>query len=105
MIVAVPALKPEALKQWLKEGDVDRLRQLVTDGQGHRLLGERPPVPAARGFLRTLPSLMVKLNILKIKATIPYVSHYVIDNEFCNEVLAIFHKPAISEVLKSINLQ
>jgi hypothetical protein len=66
LIVAVPALKPEALKQWLKEGDVDKLRQLVTDGQGHRLLGERPPVPAARGFLRTLPSLMV-INISQNK--------------------------------------
>ncbi|XP_065337942.1 uncharacterized protein LOC135938278 isoform X2 [Cloeon dipterum] len=65
---AVPALKPEALRQWLKEGDIERLRQLVTDGQGHRLLGERPPVPAARSFLRTLPSLMARQEEVHIAA-------------------------------------
>ncbi|XP_059474842.1 uncharacterized protein LOC132196306 [Neocloeon triangulifer] len=79
---AVPALKPEALRQWLKEGDVERLRQLVTDGQGHRLLGERPPVPAARGFLRTLPSLMARQEEVHIAA----------EDGKANEVAAMLEK-------------
>lgn len=47
------------VRQWLRGGEIPRLKELVLEGEGAGLLGEYSPDVAARAFLRALPRLLV----------------------------------------------
>lgn len=48
------------LRQLIKLGDIDKLEQLVYEGQGKKLVGYQfTSDPKVKDFLKTIPSLMV----------------------------------------------
>nr|CAD7430959.1 unnamed protein product [Timema monikensis] len=55
----VVQMNPSIIRQWLRGGDIDKLQQVVLEGQGHKLVGEYSPDPKARAFLKTVPAMMV----------------------------------------------
>jgi hypothetical protein len=54
------------IRQWVKNGDVDKLEAYVLEGQGARLLGlaEATGDSRVRNFLRSVPGLMAKVDMI-----------------------------------------
>ena len=50
------------IKQLVREGNIDKLEQVVLEGQGKKLVGEYSPDFKVRSFLRNVPSIMVRTN-------------------------------------------
>ncbi|XP_068082154.1 uncharacterized protein [Anabrus simplex] len=57
-------MNPSIIRQWLRGGDVEKLEQVVLEGQGHKLVGEYSPDPKVRAFLKSVPSYMAKMEML-----------------------------------------
>ncbi|XP_063228359.1 uncharacterized protein LOC134534157 [Bacillus rossius redtenbacheri] len=57
-------MNPSVIRQWLRGGELDRLQQVVLEGQGHKLVGEYSPDPKVRAFLKTVPSVMASMETL-----------------------------------------
>lgn len=47
------------IRQLIRSGDLDKLEQLVLEGQGKKLIGEYSADYKIRSFLKTVPTLMV----------------------------------------------
>lgn len=48
------------IKQLIRSGDVDKLQNLVFEGQGKRLIGGYSADYKVRTFLKSVPNIMVK---------------------------------------------
>lgn len=47
------------IKQLIRNGDIEKLEQLVYEGQGKKLIGEYSADYKTRTFLKSVPALMV----------------------------------------------
>ena len=47
------------VRQLIRQGDVEKLDDLVLEGQGHKLIGESASDSRVRAFLKTVPSYVV----------------------------------------------
>ncbi|KAL1497770.1 hypothetical protein ABEB36_008672 [Hypothenemus hampei] len=52
------------IRQLIRNGDIDKLEQLVYEGQGKKLIGEYSADYKTRMFLKSVPSLMSKISLL-----------------------------------------
>ncbi|GLV41893.1 uncharacterized protein CBL_00355 [Carabus blaptoides fortunei] len=52
------------IRQLIRSGDLDKLEQLVLEGQGKKLIGEYSADYKIRSFIKTVPTLMSKINLL-----------------------------------------
>ncbi|XP_050310207.1 uncharacterized protein LOC126746131 isoform X2 [Anthonomus grandis grandis] len=52
------------IKQLIRNGDIDKLEQVVYEGQGKKLVGEYSADYKTRTFIRSVPSLMSKISLL-----------------------------------------
>ncbi|KAK3913347.1 Putative ankyrin repeat protein, partial [Frankliniella fusca] len=68
------AVNSGAVRQWLRGGDLEKLQQLVLDGQGARLVGEYSPDARVRAFIRWLPSGLNKVDAAHAAAAAGQVS-------------------------------
>ena len=57
-------MNPNTLKQWLYRGEIEKLENVVLEGRGSRLLGERSPDLRTRVFLKGLPNYLVNISII-----------------------------------------
>ncbi|KAJ9584111.1 hypothetical protein L9F63_021547, partial [Diploptera punctata] len=57
-------VNPSIIRQWLRSGDMEKLESVVLEGQGHKLVGEYSPDPKVRAYLKTVPALMAKMEML-----------------------------------------
>lgn len=62
--LTVLSLNSAHLKQLIRSGDVERLENLVYEGQGRKLLTESSPDPKVKNFLKNLPVLMASKHYL-----------------------------------------
>ena len=47
------------IRQWLKAGDLEKLEDVIIDGQGQKLLKESSADDKTRAFLRSVPDRIV----------------------------------------------
>lgn len=52
------------IKQIIRSGDIERMEQLILDGQGKKLIGETSSDYRTRTFLKSVPALVVNENNL-----------------------------------------
>ncbi|XP_017781754.1 PREDICTED: uncharacterized protein LOC108566405, partial [Nicrophorus vespilloides] len=52
------------IRQAIRSGDIEKLENIVYDGQGKKLIGEYASDYKVRSFLKTVPSLMSKISLL-----------------------------------------
>ncbi|KAK4876069.1 hypothetical protein RN001_012491 [Aquatica leii] len=52
------------VKQLIRNGDIEKLHNLVVEGQGKRLIGGYSADYKTRTFLKSVPSIMTKINLL-----------------------------------------
>ncbi|XP_021940109.1 uncharacterized protein LOC110839862 isoform X2 [Zootermopsis nevadensis] len=62
-------VNPSIIRQWLRSGDLEKLESVVLEGQGHKLVGEYSPDPKVRAYIKTVPTLMAKIEMLHEAAT------------------------------------
>ena len=55
-----------AIRQWVKNGDLERLENVVLEGQGARLLGlmDSTADSKVKTFLRSIPGYMAKVDLI-----------------------------------------
>lgn len=60
----VPVLQINSayIKQLIRSGDLEKLQNLVLEGQGKRLIGAYSPDYKIRSYLKSVPSIMVSLK-------------------------------------------
>lgn len=52
------------IRQWLRNGDIPALEQLVLNGEGSRLVGEYSPDARTRAYLKQIPSFQSRAHKL-----------------------------------------
>lgn len=65
MCISVLQLSSAHIKQLIRSGDLEKLEQVVLEGQGKKLVGEYSADYKIRTFLKSVPSLMVSLLFIK----------------------------------------
>ncbi|XP_066904241.1 uncharacterized protein [Halyomorpha halys] len=50
------------VRQWLRGGEISRLKELLLEGEGASLIGEYSPDVTARNFLRALPRILNRIE-------------------------------------------
>jgi hypothetical protein len=54
-----PALSTHALRNMIRQSDIEALEQVVLDGYGQKLLGENAADNKIRAFIKAVPSYLV----------------------------------------------
>lgn len=63
------------LRQLIKLGDIDKLEQLVYEGQGKKLVGYQfASDPKIKEFIKKVPALMVCCKLNNVTANRPLIS-------------------------------
>nr|XP_018904846.1 PREDICTED: uncharacterized protein LOC109035602 isoform X1 [Bemisia tabaci] len=52
------------IRRWIRAGDLDKLENVILDGQGQKLLSEFSSDVRTQEFLKTVPAYMARLDIL-----------------------------------------
>ena len=52
----------EQIDKWVKNGDIDKLQDVVLDGKADKLKGKTSWNEETRNFLRNIPQLQVNYN-------------------------------------------
>jgi len=55
---AVAAEEDEEVKRLVESGNMEQLANLVLNGEGHRLIGQKSDDPELQGFLNNVPAYM-----------------------------------------------
>ncbi|XP_075237843.1 uncharacterized protein LOC142334060 [Lycorma delicatula] len=69
VVMALLPVHPSIIRQWLRAGEIDKLEQIVLEGQGHKLLGQHSPDPNVRRFLKAVPAYLALIDMLHESVT------------------------------------
>ena len=61
-VEAAGAEDDEEVRQLVEAGNMEQLANLVLNGEGHRLVGQKSDDPELQGFLNNVPAYMVSLS-------------------------------------------
>jgi hypothetical protein len=59
---AAPAEEDEEVRQLLEAGNMEQMANLVLNGEGHRLIGQKSDDPELQGFLNNVPAYMASFS-------------------------------------------
>jgi hypothetical protein len=59
---AAPAEEDEEVRQLVEAGNMEQLANLVLNGDGHRLMGQKSDDPELQGFLNNVPAYMASFS-------------------------------------------
>jgi len=59
---AVGAEEDEEVRQLVETGNMEQLANLVLNGEGHRLIGQKSDDPELQGFLNNVPAYMASFS-------------------------------------------
>ncbi|XP_039275194.1 uncharacterized protein LOC120349296, partial [Nilaparvata lugens] len=65
----LPPLHASVIRQWLRTGDLEKLEQVIIEGQGHKLLTEHSADLKVRRFLKAVPAYLARIDLVQEAVT------------------------------------